>query len=565
MKQKDKVSASPLRIIPLGGLHEIDKNMTVYEYENDIIVVDCGLAFPENELLGIDIIIQDISYLKKNIDKVRALFVTHSHEDHIGAIPYFLREISVPIYATKFTLGLIKSKLKEHRMEPKTKTIAPGDKVKVGAFRIEAIRVNHSTPDAVAFAIKSPVGTVIQTGDFKIDHSPIDGETMQLGRLASLGEDGVLALLSDSTNATHEGYTMSESLVGKTFEEIFRNETKGRIIIASFASNVHRIQQIVNAAQIYERKIAFSGRSMVNVTNVAMELGYLKIPSSMLIDIKDIGRYPDNELVIVTTGSQGEPMSALTRMALSEHRNLEVQEGDVVILSSSPIPGNEKSVYRIINQLIQKGAKVIYDKLEEVHVSGHAKREELKMMLSLTKPKFFIPVHGEYMHLNCHRELAIGMGMSHSDIFLLRNGSVLELTENSAVLAPPVQAGRVFIDGLGIGDVGSAVLRERKNLSEDGIIIVTAAMRKDNGEIISDPFLLSRGFVYVKESEELMESARGVVGEEIQKYHARGSKDAAQLRTAIKESLSQLLYQKTKRGPMILVIFTEVPAAGAQA
>jgi len=551
-------ASATLKIIPLGGLNEIGKNMTAYQYEDDLFIVDCGMAFPEDELLGIDVVIPDITYLKKNANKLRGIVLTHGHEDHIGAIPYFLRELNVPIYGTRLTLGLVENKLKEHRLSPKLVTIVPGQILKLGAFEIEPIRVCHSIADAVAFAIKSPVGTVVHTGDFKIDFTPIDGQKMDLHRFAQLGQEGVLALLSDSTNVVREGYTMSESSVGDTFEEIFRH-AQSRIIVASFASNVHRVQQIINAAFLNNRKVAFSGRSMVNVSGVALELGYLKLPEpDIIIDIKDIDRYPENELVVITTGSQGEPMSALARMANSEHRNMEIQPGDVVILSSSPIPGNEKSVYRIINQLTKKGAKMIYESLADVHVSGHAKQEELKLMQALVKPKYFVPVHGEYVHLDRHRQLAISMGMHDKNIFILNNGSVLEFNAEGAKLGKPVQAGRVFIDGLGVGDVGNIVLRDRKHLSEDGLIIIVVAISSATGEIINGPDLISRGFVYVRESEALMDGAKNVIDEELKKCYAKNIKDWSTLKTSVRDALSQYIYQSTKRSPMILPVFMEV-------
>lgn len=546
------------KIIPLGGLNEIGKNMTVYQYEDDIFIVDCGMAFPEDELLGIDVVLPDITYLKKNASKVKGIMLTHGHEDHIGAIPYFLRDLDVPIYGTRLTLGLVANKLKEHRLNPKLITIVPGQVIKLGVFEVEPIRVCHSIADAVAFAITTPYGKVIQTGDFKIDFTPIDGQTMDLHRFAQLGQEGVLALLSDSTNVMREGYTMSESSVGDTFEEIFRHATS-RIVVASFASNVHRVQQIINAAFLNNRKVAFSGRSMVNVSNVALELGYLKLPVSVIIiDIKDIGRYPENELVVITTGSQGEPMSALARMANSEHRNMEIVPGDLVILSSSPIPGNEKSVYKIINQLTKKGAKMIYESLADVHVSGHAKQEELKLIQALVKPKYFIPVHGEYVMLDKHKQVAMSMGMSEKNIFILNNGSSLEFTAEGAKIGKSVPAGRVFIDGLGVGDVGNIVLRDRKHLSEDGLIIIVVAISSATGEVINGPDLISRGFVYVRESEALMDGARNVIEEELKKCYAKNIKDWASLKSSVRDALSQYIYQNTKRSPMILPVFMEV-------
>jgi ribonuclease J len=546
-----------LKIIPLGGMYEIGKNMTAIQYEDDIFVVDCGMAFPEDELLGIDVVIPDVSYLKKNLSKVRGIILTHGHEDHIGALPYVLRDINVPVYGTRLTLGLVENKLKEHRLTPKMVTIVPGQRFKLGVFEIEPIRVCHSIADAVAFAITTPLGKVIHTGDFKIDFTPIDGQKMDLARLAQLGQEGVLAMLCDSTNVVREGYTMSESTVGGTFEEIFRH-ADSRIIVAAFASNVHRIQQIINAAYMNNRKVAFSGRSMVNVSSVALELGYLKVPKDIIIDIKDIGRYPENELVVITTGSQGEPMSALARMANSEHRNMEIVPGDLIILSSSPIPGNEKSVNKIINQLTQKGAKMIYESLADVHVSGHAKRQELMLMHALVKPKYFIPAHGEFVHLNTHKQLAMDMGMNEKNIFIVNNGGVVEFSEQGAKIGKSVPAGRVFIDGLGVGDVGNIVLRDRKHLSEDGLIIVVVAMSSITGELVSGPDLISRGFVYVRESEELMDGARAVIEEELKKCSANNIKDWASLKGSVKETLSRYIYQSTKRSPMILPVFMEV-------
>lgn len=547
-----------LKIIPLGGLNEIGKNMTVFQYEDDIVVVDSGLAFPEDELLGIDVVIPDISYLKKNASKVKGIVLTHGHEDHIGGLPYVLNELSVPVYGTKLTLGLVENKLKEHRLQnTKLVRIAPGQIIKLGAFEIEPIRVCHSIADSVAYAIKTPLGVVVHTGDFKIDYTPIDGQKMDLHRFAELGSQGVLALLADSTNVVREGFTMSERTVGETFEQIFRHATS-RIIVASFASNVHRIQQIINAAHMNDRKVAFSGRSMVNVSTVALELGYLKCPPDIIVDIKDIGRYPENEIVVVTTGSQGETMSALARMANSEHRNMEIQPGDMVILSSSPIPGNEKSVYQIINKLTQKGANVIYESLADVHVSGHAKQEELKLIHSLVKPKYFLPVHGEYVHLNRHKELAIELGMSSNDIFILSNGGVMEFSDKGAKIGKSVQAGRVFIDGLGVGDVGNIVLRDRKHLSEDGLIIIAIALSESTGEVVNGPDLISRGFVYVRESEALLEGARKVIEAELQRCFSKNIKDWASLKSSVKDALSQYIYQNTKRSPMILPIFMEV-------
>lgn len=546
-----------LKVIPLGGLDQIGKNFTVYEYGNDIIVVDAGLAFPDDEMLGVDVVIPDFSYLKKNFEKVRGIFVTHGHEDHIGAIPYLLKEINVPVYGTKLTLGLIEVKLKEHKLNKvKMQVRKPGDVVKIGGFQMELIRVNHSIPDAVGYGIKTPVATVIHTGDFKVDFTPIDGEPIDLSRFAAYGTEGVDLLLSDSTNVKRPGHTMSESTVGETFEEIFRH-AESRIIIASFASNVDRIQQIVNAAHMNGRKVAFSGRSMVNVSQVAMDLGYLKMPENLMIDARDVDRYPENEVVIVMTGSQGEPMSALARMSKSEHRQLQIHEGDLVILSSTPIPGNEKSVSRVINNLMMRGANVIYQSLADVHVSGHACQEELKLMLSLVKPKHFMPVHGEYSFLKQHGDLAASMGMDDSHIHILENGNVLELSKKGVKLGKPVTSGHVLIDGLGVGDVGNIVLRDRKRLSEDGLIIVVMTLDKETGKVISGPDIVSRGFVYVRESEELMTGARNVIADALKKLEEREVREWSTIKNDVKDSLKDYLYQNTKRNPMILPIITE--------
>ncbi len=547
-----------LRIIPLGGLNEIGKNMTAVEYGDDIMVVDSGLAFPEEELLGIDVVIPDFTYLKKNANRVRGIVITHGHEDHIGGIPYVLKELDVPVYGTRLTLGLIENKLKEHKLSTKKlQVIEPRQHLRLGVFDVEPIRVCHSIPDAVAYAIGTPQGKIIFTGDFKIDYTPIDGQNIDLHRFAELGQEGVLALLADSTNVVREGYTMSESTVGDTFERLF-SHVDSRIIVASFASNVHRLQQIVNAAHMNDRKVTFSGRSMVNVSNVAMELGYLKCPEDIIVDIRDIDRYPENEIVIVTTGSQGEPMSALTRMANSEHRQVEIHPGDLIIFSSSPIPGNEKSVYKVINQLTQKGANVVYESLADVHVSGHAKQEELKLIHSLVRPKYFLPVHGEFMHLNRHKELALDLGMNSRDIFIMSNGSGVEFSSEGAKFAKPVQAGRVFVDGLGVGDVGNIVLRDRKHLSEDGLIIVVVALSSESGQLVNGPDLISRGFVYVRESEALMDSAKSVIEKELTRCFDKNIRDWATLKSSVRDVLSQYIYQTTKRSPMILPIFMEV-------
>ncbi|WP_408606984.1 ribonuclease J [Anaeromicrobium sediminis] len=548
-----------VKVIPLGGLNEIGKNMMAFEYKDDIIVVDCGMSFPEDDMLGIDIVIPDITYLIKNKDKVRGIVLTHGHEDHIGALPYVLKRLNVPIYGTKLTLGLVENKLKEHKLVSSVQTniVKPGDTIKLGNYKVEFMKTSHSIADAVCLAIHTPVGVIVHTGDFKIDFTPIDGEPIDFHRLAELGKKGVLLLLADSTNVERPGYTMSERTVGVTFENIFRNATQ-RIIVATFASNVHRVQQIFDAAHKFNRKVSVSGRSMVNVVNVAMELGYLKVANDILIDINDINKYPDHEIVVITTGSQGEPMSALSRMASSEHRKLEIHPGDLVILSATPIPGNEKTVARVVNQLFEKGANVIYEALADVHVSGHACQEELKMMHALTKPKFFIPVHGEYRHLRQHGKLAESLGMPKENIFTIETGQVVEISKDHARVAGSVPAGKILVDGLGVGDVGNIVLRDRKHLSEDGLMVVVVTITKENGHVVSGPDIISRGFVYVRESEVLMEEARKVVKNALQVCESNGIREWAVLKSSIKDSLRGFLYEKTKRSPMILPIIMEV-------
>lgn len=550
------MNENKLKIIPLGGLQEIGKNMTVYECKNEIIIVDCGIAFPEDELPGVDVVIADTTYLKQNIHKIKALFITHSHEDHIGAIPFFLRDFDVPIYSSRFTLGIIRSKLRNEK--PVMNEISPGDKVKIGPFEVEVLRVNHSTPDAFAFAIRTPLGVVVQTGDFKIDHNPIDGKRMDLLRFAELGKQGVLLLLSDSTNAVKSGYTMSESLVGETFEEIFRHENKARIIIASFASNVHRIQQIINSAVRYGRKIAFAGKGMINTSNVAFNLGYLHAPDQSVINVADIDLYPDHELVIVTTGSQGEPMSALTRIANNEHKNVFIREGDLVIFSSSAITGNEKSVYKLVNQLMRLGAKVIYEALEEVHVSGHGKKEELKTMISLIRPKYFMPVHGEYIHLDRHREIAKSMGVPEANIFMMDNGSVLEITKKGAKIAGSVEAGRVFIDGRGTSDIDTAVIRERKYLAEEGLLVVSMGLCKATGEVVTSPQITTRGFLFPEDHDEAKTEVKIKIEEELMRYEPKSAKDAHYLRVRLKDIIETLVRRRYKKSPMVIVLTVEV-------
>lgn len=551
---------SKLKIIPLGGLHEIGKNLTVIEYGDDIIVIDCGIAFPDDDMPGIDLVIPDITYLEKNARKVRGFVITHGHEDHIGALPFVLKKMNAPVYGTRFTIGLIEHKLKEHNILSSTKLhrIKPGATFQLGnAFTVEFIHSNHSIAGAVALAIQTPQGTIVHTGDFKIDSTPIEGDMIDLTRLGELGKKGVLALMSDSTNVERHGFAMSESSVGEKFDEIFRNTNK-RIIVATFASNVHRVQQIINAAAKYGRKVAVSGRSMENIVEVAILLGYMTIPEGTLISLDDINRYPPDKLVIVTTGSQGEAMSALFRIAYSDHRKVELTDNDLVIVSASPIPGNEKTISRVINELFRHGAEVIYESLAEVHVSGHACQEELKIMLALTKPKYFIPVHGEYRHLHRHAALAAKMGTPPEEIFLMENGRVLEIDSRGAKMTGMVPAGKLLVDGLGVGDVGNIVLRDRKHLSSDGLIVAVVTISSDTGEIVAGPDLISRGFVYVREAEDLMERARQIALDALNRSMDKGAADWSALKTAMRSALSDYLYAKTKRSPMILPVIMEV-------
>jgi len=552
-------SKQKLKVIPLGGLQEIGKNMTVFEYGDEILVVDCGLSFPEDDMLGIDHVIPDISYLAKNKEKVLGIILTHGHEDHIGAVPYFLKEINVPVYGTRLTLGLLKYKLEEHGILSAAKLIdvEPGDTIRLGTFKVEFIRTTHSIADSAALALHTPVGIIIHTSDFKIDYTPIEGKTTDLARLADLGRKGVLLLMCDSTNAERPGYTMSERTVGETFEDIFM-DAKSRIIVASFASNVHRIQQAIDAAAKFNRKVTVVGRSMMNVVNVAMELGYLNVPDGMMVDVDLIDKYPPEKMVILTTGSQGEPMSALSRIAVNEHKKVEIEPGDLVIISASPIPGNEKSIFKVINELFKKGADVIYESLADVHVSGHACQEELKLMHSLVRPRFFMPVHGEYRHLKQHANLAAKMGMPPENIFMMENGQVLELGPDSARINGSVTSGRILVDGLGVGDVGSIVLRDRKLLSQDGLIVVVITTEKESGQIIAGPDIISRGFVYVRESEDLMENAREIIKQTLAKLDGKRANDWAAKKNVIKNDLREYLYEKTKRKPMILPIIMEI-------
>jgi len=554
MAREPKIS-----LIPLGGLGEIGKNMMVVRYGENILVIDSGLMFPEEDLLGIDVVIPDITYLLENRSIVRGIVLTHGHEDHIGALPYVLKQLNVPVYGTRLTLGILKEKLCEQHLEDSVRLncVKPRDVIQVGPFKIEFIRVSHSIPDAVALAIETPVGVVIHTGDFKIDQTPVDGEVTDFYRLAWWGEKGVLALLSDSTNVERPGYTMSERVVGRTFDEVFR-EAQERIIVATFASNVHRLQQVITTAYRYKRQVAVVGRSMVNVVNIARELGYLKVPDGVLVELDEAGRLPLNLLVYLTTGRQGEPMSALTRMASRDHRQVEIMNGDTIIISATPIPGNEKLVARVIDQLFKLGANVVYETVSGIHVSGHPSREELKLMLNLVKPKFFMPVHGEYRMLIRHAQLAEEMGIPKSNIFVAENGQVIELTRRSGNFAGRVTAGRVLVDGLGVGDVGNIVLRDRRQLSQDGILIVVVTMSRDTGQVISGPDIVSRGFVYVRESEELMEKAKEKVNESLNKCTAKKVSEWASIKSQVKDDLSKFLYERTRRRPMILPIIMEV-------
>ena len=551
---------SKLKIIPLGGVHEVGKNITVFEYEDEIIIVDCGLTFPEDDMLGVDLVIPDVTYLVKNQEKIKGMVITHGHEDHIGGIPYFLKQINVPIYATKLTVGLINNKLEEHKLLRSTKmhTVSQGQTVKLGKFfKVEFIRSSHSIPDSVMFAINTPVGTILHTGDFKVDYTPIDGQRMDFGRIAELGNKGVLALMSDSTNSERKGFTMSESFVGDVFDKLFTNCTK-RIVVATFASNVHRIQQIVNSAVKFRRKIAICGRSMVNIIKTARELGYINCPDDLFIDIDMMGTYNDEQLVIITTGSQGEPMSALTRMAAGEHKKVKITQNDLVIISATPIPGNEKYVSKVIDNLMQIGAEVVYSALEDVHVSGHACQEEQKLILSLARPKYFIPVHGEYHQLVAHSDTAEMMGIPKKDIFMMENGKVLELNDTEAKFAGMVPNGKILVDGLGIGDVGSIVLRDRQHLSQDGLIIIVLTLDSSTGEVVAGPDVISRGFVYVRESENLMEDVKLVVRSEVAKCEEKGIRDWATIKTTLKDNLRDYIFTKTKRNPMIIPIIMEI-------
>ena len=553
---KGKENTSKLQIIPLGGLEEIGMNITAFEYEDSIVVVDCGLAFPDDDMLGIDLVIPDITYLKQNIRKVKGFVITHGHEDHIGALPYVLREINVPIYATKLTIGLISHKLEEHNMlkSTKMKTIRFGQSINLGHFRIEFIKTNHSIQDAAALAIYSPAGTIVHTGDFKVDYTPVFGDAIDLQRFAEIGKKGVLALMCDSTNAERPGYTMSERTVGRTFDQIFSEHRNQRLIIATFASNVDRVQQIINSACKFGRKVVVEGRSMVNIISIAQELGYLNVPENTLIDINQMRNYPDSQMVLVTTGSQGESMAALSRMAADIHKKVTIKPGDLIVFSSHPIPGNEKAVSNVINELYEKGAEVIF---QDVHVSGHACQEDIKLIYSLVKPKYAIPVHGEYRHLIAQKNLALQLGIPKENIFVMKTGDVLELDQKSAKVTGKVETGEIMVDGLGVGDVGNIVLRDRQHLSEDGILIVVLTLEKYGRQLLSGPDIVSRGFVYVRESEDLMDEARMIVEDALNDCLEHHITDWGKLKSAIKDALGSFVWKRTQRNPMILPIIME--------
>lgn len=552
-----KTTKSKLRIIPLGGLESIGMNITAFEYEDSIIVVDCGLSFPEDEMLGIDLVIPDITYLTDNLDRVKGFFITHGHEDHIGALPYVLREVNVPIYATKLTMGIIDHKLREHNMinKIKRKVVKYGQHINLGCFRVEFIRTNHSIQDAAALAIYSGAGTVVHTGDFKVDYTPVYGDAIDLQRFGELGKKGVLALMCDSTNAERKGFTMSEKTVGKTFDNIFQDHQNKRIIVATFASNVDRVQQIINTAYKFGRKVVVEGRSMVNIISTASELGYLKIPENTLIEIEQLKNYPDEKTVLITTGSQGEPLAALSRMASGMHRKVKIQPNDLIVFSSNPIPGNEKAVSRVINDLYMQGAEVIF---HDTHVSGHACQEEMKLIYSLVHPKYSIPIHGEYKHRIAQAQIAAELGISKENIFMLSSGDVLELDENGAEVVDKVQVGSVFVDGLGVGDVGNIVMRDRQHLAEDGIIIVVLTLESGSGQVLAGPDIVSRGFVYVRGSESLMDEAQKVLNGTVNGLTEKGITDWGKIKTEIKDSLGDYVWKKTKRRPMIIPIIMEV-------
>ena len=557
---KSKAEPKPIKVSFLGGLNEVGKNMTLFEYGEDMFLVDCGLAFPDQDMLGVDLVLPDFTYVERNADRIRGIVITHGHEDHIGGLPYLLKVLNVPVYGTKLTVGLIQGKLREHGLlnSASLNVIKPGDVITLGGFSVEAIHVNHSIPDALGLAIRCEGGTIVHTGDFKIDTTPIDGGMMDLGRLAEIGQEGVLCLMSDSTNAERPGFTESERKVGESFETLFRKAGNNRIIVATFSSNIHRVQQIMNVAASLGRKVALVGRSLENVVSISAELGYLNVPEGIVIDINMINRYPADKLVIITTGSQGEPMSALTRMAFSDHRKVEIHPNDYVIISATPIPGNEKTVSRVVNELMKLGADVVYEKMYEVHVSGHACQEELKMIMGIVKPKYFIPVHGELKHLRKHAGLALSMGIPKENILIADNGRVAEISKKALRCTSTVPAGRVFVDGYGVGDVGSVVLRDRKHLAQDGLVIVAVCIDRESGMIVSGPDVVTRGFVYVKESEELINAAREVAVEAIEAQTDGGYFDWNSIKASLRDEISHLMYERTKRSPMILPVIMEV-------
>lgn len=548
-----------LRIIPLGGLGEIGKNITAIEYEDEIIVIDCGISFPDEDMYGIDLVIPDIKYLLDNKDKVKGLFLTHGHEDHIGAIPYILKQINMPVYGTKLTIGLVESKLKEHDMLSKSNLIpiSPGESIKLNKLIIEFIRVTHSIAESCALAIHTPIGIVLHTGDFKIDYTPIDGKVMDLNRIAQLGQEGILLLMADSTNVERAGHSLSEKIIGETLNRIISN-ANGRVTVATFASNIHRMQQIADASMMYNRKIVFSGRSMENISNVAMDLGYLHIPKESIVGIEDLNRYPSDKITIITTGSQGEPMAGLSRIAYGSHRHISIEQDDLFIISASPIPGNDKLVSRVINQLYRKGVEVIYEDLEDIHVSGHAYKEELKLIHTLVKPKYFMPVHGEYRHLKHHSDLALKLGMDKSNVFTLETGQVLEISQDKAIATEKVHTGVVFVDGIGVGDVGNIVLRDRRDLARDGMVTIVVAINKETYSIVSGPDIITRGFIYARESEGLIKKIKDVAKEEIEICLENNIIEWQVLKSGVRKSVEQLLYHKTKRRPSVFPIIMEV-------
>ena len=557
--QQRESKKATVKIIPLGGLNEIGKNMTVFECSNDIFILDCGLSFPDSDMPGVDIVIPDFAYVERNRDKIRGVVITHGHEDHIGGLCYLLKKVNVPVYATRLTIGLIEGKLKEQGLYGRVKLniVEPRKTVKMGCMAVEFIKVNHSIPDAVGMAIHTPAGVIIHTGDFKIDYTPIDGKIIDLARFGELGNKGVLALMSESTNAERPGYTHSEKTVGESFDKLFQRAEGKRVIIATFSSNIHRVQQIINSAVKYERKVAVFGRSMINVINIATELGYLDVPSNTLIDIETMDRYNSEEIVLITTGSQGESMSALTRMAMNDHNKVVINPMDFIIISAKPIPGNEKYVTKVVNELMKSGAEVIYEDMYEVHVSGHACQEELKLMIALTKPKFFIPVHGEYKHLKKHSELALEMGIPQENILIASIGNVIETDGSKMSIVSQVPAGRILVDGLGVGDVGSIVLRDRNHLAQDGIIIVVIGLNRNTNKISAGPDIISRGFVYVRESEELMNDAKRCLTETLKNCSSAELREWNSLKNKMRDDLSDCIYEKTKRSPMILPIIME--------